>query len=233
MKTYFKIICLIFLFSLLIPLLTKAITFESPFKAKSFEELIDAIINFIFWVAIAIVPIMIVVAAFYFLTSGGDPEKVRTAKRIILFTFIGLLVIFLARGITSLIEQILTGSPLPPPPACTPDGPNGSCPAHCSVDQDPDCGCKNGDGWCGIGCSYAGDNDCLPPWFTAELLSKLGDIDKDCEVDEFDVFKLFKAFGSKPGDPNWDPDADLNDDMIVDSCDQSILTIVLGLQCAP
>ena len=113
MKTYFKIICLIFLFSLLIPPLTKAITFESPFKAKSFEELIDAIINFIFWVAIAIVPIMIVVAAFYFLTSAGDPEKTRTAKRIIFYTIIGLIIIFLAKGIPGIIRQLLFG---PPPP---------------------------------------------------------------------------------------------------------------------
>ena len=109
MKTYFKIIFSILLFSLLIPLFAKAITFENPFKAKSFEELIDAIINFIFWVAMAIVPIMIVVAAFYFLTSGGDPEKIRTAKKIILYTFIGLFIIFLAKGIVAIIKQILEG----------------------------------------------------------------------------------------------------------------------------
>ena len=109
MKTYFKIICLIFLFSLLIPLLTKAITFEDPFKTKSFEELTDAIINFIFLVAIVIVPIIIIVAAFYFLTSGGDPEKIRTAKKIILYTFIGLFIIFLAKGIVAIIKQILEG----------------------------------------------------------------------------------------------------------------------------
>ena len=94
MKTYFKIICLIFLFSLLIPLLTKAITFGPPFEGLTFKKLTENIINFIFWVAIAIVPIIIIVAAFYFLTSGGDPEKIRTAKKIILYTFIGLFIIF-------------------------------------------------------------------------------------------------------------------------------------------
>ena len=160
MKTYFKIIFSILLFSLLIPLFAKAITFENPFKAKSFEELIDAIINFIFWVAMAIVPIMIVVAAFYFLTSGGDPEKIRTAKKIILYTFIGLFIIFLAKGIVAIIKQILEGGG--PGPGCVPTVPpcDSNCPAGCTVAQDPDCGCQGGNGCCGIGCDNANDSDC-------------------------------------------------------------------------
>ncbi len=28
------------------------------------------------------------------------------------------------------------------------------------MDQDPDCGCKNGDYYCGIGCDYTNDSDC-------------------------------------------------------------------------
>jgi hypothetical protein len=75
------------LFSLLIPFFTEAITFTPPFELPPVQELIDKIITFISWVAFAIVPIAIIVAAFYFLTSGGDPEKVRTAKRIIFYPF--------------------------------------------------------------------------------------------------------------------------------------------------
>jgi len=109
MKTYFKIIFLIFLFSLLIPIFARAITFENPFEANSFEELIDTIINFIFLVAIAIVPIMVIVAAFYFLTSGGNSEKINTAKKIILFAFIGLFIVLLGKGIVAIIKQVLGG----------------------------------------------------------------------------------------------------------------------------
>jgi magnesium-transporting ATPase (P-type) len=109
MKTYLRIIFSILLFSLLVPLFTKAITFNPPFETKSFEELIDAIINFIFWVAMAIVPIMIIVAAFYFLTSGGNTEKLNTAKKIILFTFIGLFIVLLGKGIVAIIKQVLGG----------------------------------------------------------------------------------------------------------------------------
>ena len=85
------------------------ITIINPLGAESFEELIENLINFIFWVAVAIVPIMIIVAAFYFLTSGGDPEKVRTAKKIILYTCIGLAMVLFAKGIISLIKTVIEG----------------------------------------------------------------------------------------------------------------------------
>lgn len=115
MKNCLKIIFSIFLFLLFIPLFIKAITFENPFKNVTFEKLIKNIFDFIFWVTMAVAPIMIIVAAFYFLTSGGNPEKVNKAKKIVFFTFLGLIIVLLARGIISVIEQLLRGSPNPPP----------------------------------------------------------------------------------------------------------------------
>jgi len=183
MKAYFKIIFPIFLVSLLIPLLTEAITFESPLKAKSFEELINAIVNFIFWVAIAIVPIMIIVAAFYFLTSGGDPEKVRTAKKIILFTLIGLFIVLSGKGIVSIIRQILEGGPIGPP----------------------------------------------PPELTPALLFQMGDLNSDCMTDAMDLGIVGHAFGSKPGDPNWNPNVDFKQDNVIDNYDVEIFKFNYGL----
>lgn len=37
---------------------------------------------------------------------------------------------------------------------------DGYCPANSAVAQDPDCGCQNGNGCCGIGCNNTIDNDC-------------------------------------------------------------------------
>jgi len=47
----------------------------------------------------------------------------------------------------------------------------------------------------------------------------IGDINGDGIVDIFDVVILAKAFGSKPGDPNWNQAADLNSDDVVDIFD--------------
>ena len=107
MKTNLKIIFSILLFSLLTPFFIKAVTFKNPFQNLTFGKLIENIINFIFWVAMAIVPIVIIIAAYYLLTSGGDPEKVRTAKRIIFWTLIGLFIVLLAKAIPAIIKQII------------------------------------------------------------------------------------------------------------------------------
>jgi hypothetical protein len=44
---------------------------------------------------------------FYFLTSGGDPEKIRTAKKIITYALIGLLIVLLASALIFVIKLVL------------------------------------------------------------------------------------------------------------------------------
>ena len=53
---------------------------NNPLCADSFQALIDSLINAIFWLAIVIVPLMIIIGAIYYVTSGGSPEKIKTAK---------------------------------------------------------------------------------------------------------------------------------------------------------
>jgi hypothetical protein len=112
----FKKFLIIFFFLIFLPFLIEAIEFKPPWQTKSFQELLDAIYNFIFWVAIALVPIMVIVAAYFFLTSGGDPEKVRTAKRIIFWVFIGLIIVLMGKGILPIIRQLIEGGPVAGPP---------------------------------------------------------------------------------------------------------------------
>jgi len=110
MDSYFKgIVLLIILFSFLIPSLTEAARIVNPLEAESFEELIENLIDFIFWAAVAIAPIMIIVAGVYFLTSAGNPDKVRTAKSIIFWTIVGFAIVLLAKGIISMVREVIGG----------------------------------------------------------------------------------------------------------------------------
>jgi hypothetical protein len=52
---------------------------------------------------------MVIVAAYFFLTSGGNSEKISTAKKIIFRTFIGLIIVFLGKGIIAVIKQLIGG----------------------------------------------------------------------------------------------------------------------------
>lgn len=104
-----KIILSILLFSFLTLSLAKAQVISNPLDAETFEELIENLIDFIFWVAVAIIPLMVIIAAFYFITSAGNPDKIKTAKNIILYTVIGFTIVLLAKGIVSVIKQIIGG----------------------------------------------------------------------------------------------------------------------------
>ena len=98
------LLILIFL-GLVLPPSVLAVTIENPLKAKTFGELINNLITFIFWIALALFPLMIVIAGIYFVTAAGNPEQIEKAKSIILYTLIGFIVILVAKGFIELLKQ--------------------------------------------------------------------------------------------------------------------------------
>lgn len=121
MKSYLsKLIIFFLLTSFLAPLIVNAqqvvcpgtpcppgkTCIQNPLCANTLWELLDAIINFIFYLAMPIAVIMIIIAGFYFVTAAGDPVKITTAKHIILYTLIGLLIILCATGLIKLFGEI-------------------------------------------------------------------------------------------------------------------------------
>jgi len=100
---------LIFFILFLIPVILEAaiIKFENPLGYDDVEDIIDAFVDIILLVGIPIAILMILIAGFYFITSGGNPEKIKTAKRIIFWTVIGFTIILLAKGIIYLIKGVI------------------------------------------------------------------------------------------------------------------------------
>ena len=84
-----------------------AIEIDNPLTWKSFAELTNSIINYLFYLALAITPLIIVIAGYYLLTSGGDPQKVKKAKDIIIWALVGLVVVFLSAALVSLLKKII------------------------------------------------------------------------------------------------------------------------------
>ena len=79
----------------------------NPLKYKEVDELISALISFIFKIGLAIAPIMFIIAGFLFVASGGDPARVETAKKMILYTLIGFAIILVASGLVKVLQSIL------------------------------------------------------------------------------------------------------------------------------
>lgn len=79
----------------------------NPLESEDFEVIIGRIIDFIFKIAIPIVPLMMIYAGFLFVTAGGSTQKIEQAKNIIIWTIVGLAIVLLARGFLAIIEQLL------------------------------------------------------------------------------------------------------------------------------
>jgi hypothetical protein len=62
-------------------------------------------------------------------------------------------------------------------------------------------------------------------WYT---IWSMGDISRDGYINIVDVDLFQAAMGSMPGDPNWNPDADLNEDGVIDISDMAILAANQG-----
>jgi len=56
----------------------------------------------------------------------------------------------------------------------------------------------------------------------------LGDVNLDGVIDSYDLETIKEAFGSREGDPNWNPDCDLNGDGEVDIYDSIKVSSNLG-----
>ncbi len=102
-----KLLIFLLLVTFLIPLTVEGIEIENPLGYDTFIELINKIIDFIFYISFfGIGPLMIIIAGFYFVTATGDPKKIDTAKKMILWTLIGLLVVISAKGLIALFREI-------------------------------------------------------------------------------------------------------------------------------
>jgi len=105
-KIFSKPLIFVLLVFLFIPFAINAVDIINPITYNTTAELIGALVGFLMKIAIPIAVMMIVVAGFYFITAAGEPEKINTAKKIVLWTLIGLGIVLLARGFTEVIEML-------------------------------------------------------------------------------------------------------------------------------
>ena len=87
--------------------------------------LIKSITLYIFYGVMALAVMFIIIAAFYFLTAAGSPEKVATARQMLIYAIIGIAVALLAYAIPYIVSGILS---LNTTPAASP--PSGNPPSH-------------------------------------------------------------------------------------------------------
>ncbi len=71
----------------------------------TFDDLLSSITNFLYWISFPIAVLMLIVAAFLFVTSGGNQKQLTQAKNLLIYIGIGFLIIVLANGVVQLVTK--------------------------------------------------------------------------------------------------------------------------------
>jgi hypothetical protein len=75
-------------------------------NADSLENLFCPIDNAMFWVLISVAIIMVMWAAYLYLTAGDDTEKVHRATKTLTYAAVAVIVGILAKGFPNLISSV-------------------------------------------------------------------------------------------------------------------------------
>ncbi len=82
-----------------------SIHLENPLRCDDFGCVANKIIDGLFTLAIPIVSVMVLVGGFQILFAAGNPEKLQTGKKTILYAVVGFTVILLAKGVVLIIQN--------------------------------------------------------------------------------------------------------------------------------
>lgn len=86
---------------------TTGIAICNPLTTEKFTDVVDRILNILFFISIAIAPVMIIVAGFKLLTGGGDPKNVTSARQMLMWTAIGFGIILLSKGLVIILRNVI------------------------------------------------------------------------------------------------------------------------------
>lgn len=84
-----------------------SITLPNPLGVSNINDLIGKIIDGLIVFATPVAAAMVIWAAYLFMTSAGEPDKITTARSALLWTVVGYVILLLAKGIGLIIQNFL------------------------------------------------------------------------------------------------------------------------------
>ncbi|MEK9179919.1 MAG: hypothetical protein AAB897_00710 [Patescibacteria group bacterium] len=84
-----------------------SVTLYDPLNKRTFVQVTESIIKFIYDISIPLVAILVLWGGFQMITSGGSPEKFSAGKKTILYAAIGFAVVIFAGGAVALIKSLV------------------------------------------------------------------------------------------------------------------------------
>lgn len=80
---------------------------DNPIETGDFAKIIENTLLWVLGIAGSIALFMLIVGGIMYITSGGDEQKVATAKKMFNFTVLGLIIVLLSYSIIKALNDIL------------------------------------------------------------------------------------------------------------------------------
>lgn len=87
--------------------IAEEIVIKNPITTESFAKIIENTLLWVLGIAGSIALFMLIVGGIMYITSGGDEQKVATAKKMFNFTVLGLIIVLLSYSIIKVLNDIL------------------------------------------------------------------------------------------------------------------------------
>lgn len=102
MKTLLSLFAII---ALLVPIVVLGAISSAP--DIPIETVLEKISGWLLGFLVAFATLMLIVAGFYFVTSQGDPEKIKKAKNFVLWALVGLGVGLLSTALVNFVQRMV------------------------------------------------------------------------------------------------------------------------------
>jgi hypothetical protein len=84
-----------------------SVKLENPVGTTSFVQIINNVLNYLIYISIPILAIMILIGGFQILTARDNPEKITKGRTTIMYAVIGFVIILISKGIALILIKII------------------------------------------------------------------------------------------------------------------------------
>ena len=80
---------------------------KNPLGTKNIIQIINNVLNYLIYISVPILAIMILVGGFQILTARDNPEKITKGKTTITYAVIGFVIVLISKGVALILLKIM------------------------------------------------------------------------------------------------------------------------------
>jgi hypothetical protein len=86
---------------------TGGVELKNPLGTTSIIQIINNVLNYLIYISVPILAIMILIGGFQILTARDNPEKITKGKTTIMYAVIGFVIVLISKGVALILLNIM------------------------------------------------------------------------------------------------------------------------------